>query len=238
MKIALCDDEEIFCLRMEKIIREYLNSMNLCYELEIFNSGEQLVSDKNKLTDYDIFYLDVDMGDLSGIETAKIIREYTKNAYIIFVTAHIQYSLNGYYVDAIRYILKDYVSLKAAVEESLDAVLAKMNTTPKRYHFEFVEEPKELSINEIIFIESVLHKLVFHLKKGKTYTLYRKLDEIEKKLLNTNMCRIHKSYLVNIAYITNIERYMAYLKDGTSVSISKSKYMDVKKKYISEKGRF
>ena len=65
------------------------------------------------------------MEGMDGITTAKKIRERGINSYIVFVTAYIDYSLEGYKVGAVRYLLKNGYNLQAAMEECLDAILEK-----------------------------------------------------------------------------------------------------------------
>ena len=70
---------------------------------------------------------------------AKRIREYDNNVYIVFVTAFIDYSLEGYKVDAIRYILKDSESLEKSMYECLNTITDRMSSIEQKIELEFLE---------------------------------------------------------------------------------------------------
>ena len=91
------------------------------------------------------------MDDVDGIVTAQKIREYSSEIYIVFVTAYINYSLEGYKVDAIRYLLKNNTNLEASISECMDAILHKMNLVVKKKKFKFNEGEKEINIDNILY---------------------------------------------------------------------------------------
>lgn len=74
----------------------------------------------------------------------------------------------------------------------------------------------------------------------KAYSRYDRLDEVEKKLqqygFSHNFCRVHQSFLVNMKYAKDVERYKVTLENGTEISISKKYYKDVEKEYIRRQG--
>ena len=74
----------------------------------------------------------------------KKIREYSSEIYIVFVTAYINYSLEGYKVDAIRYLLKNNTNLEASISECMDAILHKMNLVVKRKNSSSMKEKRRL----------------------------------------------------------------------------------------------
>ena len=66
--------------------------------------------------------------------------------------------------------------------------------------FPFVGGWKSINADEIIYIETARHKNIFYVG-GQTYSIYRKLDEIEDELKGMDVVRIHQSFLVNMHYI-------------------------------------
>ena len=233
LEVAVCDDEKYFLEQEKEWITKYMKVAGYKFKIDTFASGTSFMEIGDKVKQYDIIFLDINMRELNGVETAKKIREYTQNVYIVFVTAFITYSLEGYKVDAVRYILKDNQLLEKALIECLDTIINKMHYVENKYTFEFREGRKTLLIDDIVFIESNLHKLYFHLsKKPGQYTMYGRLDHIDELLKNSNFCRIHKSYLVNLKFVNKIERYVATLSDGTKVNISQPKYNAVREEFI------
>lgn len=238
LEIAVCDDEEYFLTQEKEWISQYMKRLGYEFRIDTFASGVEFMAVGDKVSKYDIMFLDINMEEMNGLETARKIREYTKDAYIVFVTAFITYSLEGYKVDAVRYLLKDNDSLEKAIMECLDVIVEKMHYVENKFTFDFQEGRKTLFLDEIVYIESNLHKLQFHLagQKSEQYTMYGRLDYIDEMLRDFNFCRVHKSYLVNLKYIEKVERYLARLSTGGTVSISQPKFNNVREEFIYYKG--
>lgn len=94
--------------------------------------------------------------------------------------------------------------------------------------FSFVEGEKDISIQDITYVENEKHRQLFHVG-DMVYTMYSKLDEIEKCLDKHGFIRIHQSFLVNMRYIKRISSYVLLLENGISFSVPKARYKKVKK---------
>lgn len=106
INIAICDDEELFIKKEKDIISKYVQAKGYEYQIDVYLSGKKFL-ESEKSNQYDIVFLDISMGEIDGIETAKCIRSFNNKVYLVFVTAFIIYSTEGYKVDASRYILKN-----------------------------------------------------------------------------------------------------------------------------------
>ena len=169
-RIAICDDERQFRKRIHDILIEYMNENDILYEIDEFESGKDFISLGINLAKYDIVFLDVNMDELDGMETAQKIRKVSNHVFIVFVTA--------------------------------------------------------------------LHKLEFYIMedKLKKYSIYGKLDELEKELQGNDFIRIHQSYLVNMKHIEKVSRYEALLNNGIKLEIPKARYKFVEETFVSYKG--
>lgn len=237
IKIAICDDEELFLKKEQAIISKYMKANDYQYQIDLYLSGKQFL-ESTKVDQYDIVFLDISMAEIDGMETAKRIRKFNNKVYLVFVTAFIIYSTEGYKVDASRYILKNDKMFHTAIEESLYAIIPKLETSNHKYAFSFIEGKKEINLSDIVYIESNLHKLIFHMNTPKKtqYSMYEKLDVIDATIGQFGFCRIHKSYLVNMKYADDIERYKLTLNDGTNLSIVKTRYPVVKEAFTTNMG--
>ena len=236
--VAICDDEKYYRDYINELVIQYFGVMQLSYQLDIFESGTQLCMSGLENKQYDIVFLDVNMKDMDGIETAKQIRKINSNAFIVFITAFLSFSPEGYKVNAIRYILKENQNFEAAFTECLDTILEKMEINKIKMKFDFIEGEKEILIDDIIFIESKLHKLVFEMSgKGvEKYILYIKLDDIQILLEPYGFLRLHQSFLANIKYIVELNHYKAVLTTSKDLPIPKQKYKEIKEAFIEYKG--
>lgn len=238
LKIAICDDERYFRKNVEAILKNYAEKNGLLYEIDQFESGKEFLQQGIEMVKYKIVFLDINMDELDGIQTAKKIRQVSRETFIVFVTAYVNYTLEGYKVDAVRYLLKNNVNFTESVEECMDAIQEKMNYSIVRKEFRFQEGVKKFPLNRLLYIESQLHKLVFYIMEDelKTYTLYDTLNSIEGKLEGNNFVRIHQSFLVNMQYIKGVTRYQVLLSNGTKLVIPKARYKYVEEMFVAYKG--
>ena len=238
-RIAICDDEKIFAEELKKLISAYMSEKGIVFEIDIFQSGVELAALEAGIARYMAVFLDINMDGMDGIEAAKKIRAISREVFIVFVTAHISYSLEGYRLDVVRYLLKGDLNFPATVQECLDAIINKRNLVVEKV-FDFREGRKKIGLENLMYVESRLHKLEFHVMENtmKVYTMYQKLDEVEDMLEGNYFIRIQKSYLVNLKYINSISRYNVVLTDGLEIAVSRKKYTNVKDKFTQYQGEF
>ncbi len=139
LRIAICDDEKYYRRYIEKHVSKYMRKLKLNYEIDIYSSGKAFAELGIEMSRYNIIFLDINMNEMDGIEIAQQIRTYSKGTYIVFVTAFISYALEGYKVNAVRYLLKDSENFEISLSECIDAILEKMDYEIIRIHFTFIE---------------------------------------------------------------------------------------------------
>ena len=238
LKIAICDDELYFGEQMKSIISNYMEKVGQECKITSFESEKTFLSSNPKKLDYDIVFLDINMKEMNGIEIAQAIRTLSNTIYIVFVTAYINFALEGYKFHAIRYILKDNHNLKALTEECLNAILKEIEENEKKITFKFTHGKVDLAPSKILYIESQLHNIIFFIIDNGIiqYVMHNKLNNVEITLKPYKFFRIHQSYLVNMNYIKDVTRYQASLFNGIELNISKKYYKKVLEEYIKIKG--
>ena len=237
-RIAICDDEILFTEELKELISGYMMEKGLVFEIDTYSSGEALTGLGIEVVKYTAVFLDINMEKIDGIMAAEKIREVSREIFIVFVTAYVNYSLEGYRLDAVRYLLKGNTNFQNTVNECMDAIMDKLHYTVAKREFDFKEGTKEVSLERLLYIESKLHKLEFHVMEDdmKIYTMYETLNALEDRLAANEFIRIHQSYLVNIKYIKNVARYKVVLTNGVEFVIPKARYTYVKEQFISYQG--
>ena len=238
LRIAICDDEEVFGQHLKQIVSDFFEERKLQYEISLFGSGEEFVKLNMDMAKYQIVFLDINMEELDGISTAKWLREFCKDTYVVFVTAFINYALDGYEVDAIRYILKNASNFEKSVNECMEAILEKMHYAVKFHRFAFKEGTKDINEDNIVYIESNLHELCFYIMKHELedHRMDDTLNNIENILDEAKFVRIHQSYLVNMKYVKSMKLQKTMLIDGTELPIAKPRYKKVRQIFADYKG--
>ena len=234
LEIAVCDDESFYREKIQRLLEEYLAERSLEYRIQLFLSGEEFLKHCENRVKYDIVFMDSNMEKVDGIQAAMQMRAFHSDTYLVLVTAFINYALEGYKVNAVRYIMKD--TLDTAMTECMDAVMEKMKIA--QVSFSFMEGERKLYTDNILYVESRKHKSVFFYMEAEIvkYQIYEKLDWVEEKLSGFHFLRIHKSYLVNMKHIRKINNYTAFLDTGEELPVPRSRFRAAKETFVAYKG--
>lgn len=237
INIAICDDEQKYLIRMQELIQSIMQKQQIEeYKLALFSSARELKEKIAERQEYQVIFLDINMPQMSGLELAQEIREYDKDVILVFTTAFLDYAMEGYWLNVLRFLLKDM--LEQLLPECMDAVLRKLQLHTKTITCPFIEGEKTIPIADICYIESQKHKLCFEVRnqERQQYSLYEKLDNIDNQFAQYDFIRIHKSFLVNVMYIKAIRNYKVTLQGGEELPIPRERFQSVKEKYYSIKG--
>ena len=202
MNIAVVDDN----LNDRKMILDYLsqffNESGGDYTTSTFEDGVSFLKDYS--FSYDFIIFDIDMPQMSGIDTAKELRKKDSNVTIMFVTNMPQYALEGYSVEAVDYVLKplSYPDFRLKMKKATRYIL---RNSVKKITINTTEEGLiTVDSSDIYYVESKLHYIYYHTKKG-IYKMRAKLTEVEDILLPYHFARSGGSFLINLAYLEKID---------------------------------
>lgn len=226
LKVAICDDENNERESIVHMVDKALNFKNKQYKIFEFINGEELLSSALL---FDIYFLDIKLDKLTGIEVAKKIRLINENAVIIFITGLKDYVFDAFDVRAFHYILKPVDQDK--LKEILYSALLQFDKKDKFILVKTNRVSTKILIKDIIYIESQQRKLKVH----TTYDIieyYYKLSDIEQELSNDNFFRCHKSYIVNLKYVHSYDNTFITLKNFEKIYVSKYKLADFSKTFM------
>ena len=234
LEIAVCDDESFYREKIQRLLEKYLAERSLEYRIQLFLSGEEFLKHCENRVKYDIVFMDINMEKVDGIQAAMQMRAFHSDTYLVLVTAFINFALEGYKVNAVRYIMKD--TLDTAMTECMDAVMEKMKIA--QVSFSFMEGERKLYTDNILYVESRKHKSVFFYMEAEIvkYQIYEKLYWVEEKLSGFHFLRIHKSYLVNMKHIRKINNYTAFLDTGEELPVPRPRFRAAKETFVAYKG--
>ncbi len=236
-EIAICDDHASFLDDTQKLVREILEDHKIGYHVDCFSSyisiEEAITQDKER---YDIIFLDIQLGGQSGMDLAKKIRGMKVEATIIFITAYAEFAIEGYEVNAFRYLLKP-VSKSMLEDVLLLAYERGQETKAKELVIEMGAMIRKIPYGEIQYIEIQGRSTMIQMRKERLATTY-KISELEEMLKGSDIIRCHRSFLVNLQNIHMLQRYEASTTTEDTIPISKAYYQNVKNtfmQYLSRK---
>ncbi|HBY3422125.1 TPA: response regulator transcription factor, partial [Clostridioides difficile] len=189
------------------------------------NSGEELLERYSK--DTDILLLDIQMGQINGIDTARKVRVLDDKVEIIFITALIEYALEGYEVRAYRYLIKPvkYNNLK----DNIINCIKEVDIKNKYIVVKVQGSQTKLNVNEIAYIEVQKETITIH-TLNEVYKINGTMSNIEKEIDCSRFFRCHKSFLVNLEHVKSIKQYVAILENSKEVPVSRYRFKETKDK--------
>lgn len=233
LNIAICDDNIDDLSKMADLVDEYRTAKHLNCEYAVFQNGFDLISSLDKGKKFNLYLLDIILPAYTGIEVAKEIREFDKQAAIVFFTTSPEFALEGYSVNAVNYVLKPVSKEKLFI--TLDRVLEQVKSDQDDAIVVKSEDGiQKILLSNLVYVEVVGRKVLYHLISGKIIECIESFAPVCDILLNYSFfIRTHRSYVVNINYIDNIGNKNITLQDQSSIPIAQGKAREIKDRYLS-----
>ncbi len=237
MKIIICDDDQASLDQIKNLLIAYGREKKIRMEIHTYLSATEVQQAivAGELKNIDLILLDIMMEGKSGIELAEGIRSKNKDMPIVFVTSSTEFALKAYHVRAVRYLLKPLN--RELIDEMLDFVTTHL-LTKKDKLFEINTKKGCVNINysEIIYVENVARRMWVTLKNGKVYQSVGIRDSFEKQvgclLQEENFIQPHKSYVVNLDYVSSYTTSILHMDNDSDIPISRRNSLEVKQRYL------
>ena len=220
LRIGICDDVYDARLVLRAALERAAEKRRITAAFFDFSAGENLLRWlEGHAGELDLVFLDLEMGDVDGIETARRLRAADEGLQIVFVTGHADRVFDGYGVGALGYLLKP--PAPEALEEMLDrAGAALCRALERAYICRSGEVYYRIPLQKILYFSSD-RRQVTCVTVGRAYTFYGKLDAVAAEV-GSGFVRLHQRYLVRAAAVDRVEGSEAVLTDGTRLPISRS----------------
>lgn len=222
MKIAVCEDEPMELEKLKKRIYEVEQTSDI--SVECYSCATQLKEALLQTSEnfYDLLLLDIEMEDYTGMQLAIDLRKSGCNSTIVFVTASRSYAIEGYQVQAYRYLLKPVGNqqLKEVIEYAKD----KQKEQQKSIVLQNKNEVYCVRYQDLYYLEMYGHEMVLHKRDGNL-KLRMSLRSVQEQL-DASFFRIHKSYVINFAFVSQF--------DGTSVTMVQGDILPLSRNYAQE----
>lgn len=236
MEITICDDSIKDLLNTEKMLLKYKNRYpDKEFILEKYSDPSRLYHKiaEGKLSD--IYILDLLMPRQTGIDLGRQIRMTGSENVIIYITSSEDYALDAYKVRAVRYLLKPIDENK--LFEALDYAFSYTRTKAEpTYMIKTKNGLLTRACSKIEYIENVGRKLEIHLSDGeilKSLFIRRSFDEeVQELIKQKNFLLIHKSFLINLNYVSQLTADYVTMNSGSQLPVSRTNSAKVKREYL------
>lgn len=185
-------------------IRSYVAKIPFLRLLSVFDNGmDALIFLKSEPVD--LVFLDINIGELSGIQLLEAARAQIE---VIIITAYHEYALKGFDLHVTDYLLKPYTFERflQAVDKAKNNLLRKGAAPEKKFIFIKTEYRLEkVMFSEVLYIEGMRDYRKVHTPLKQIMTL-QTFKSFEQEIPQEIICRVHKSFMVGIDKIDAIER--------------------------------
>ncbi|MFJ8245391.1 LytR/AlgR family response regulator transcription factor [Peribacillus asahii] len=192
----------------------------------------------------DLVFLDIELAEDNGLQLAKQLHALKKTPAIVFATAYDEYALEAFELNALDYLLKPFDEQR--VHQMLDKItklqkIGEQDIPPsskvpinKTGKIAILVEERIILLDatSILFVESSEGKCMIK-TKDDAFKVSEALVALEKKLQDSSFMRVHRSYIVNIHYISEIQpwfnsTYNLIMNDGSNVPVSRTYIKELK----------
>lgn len=227
MRIAVCDDSPLDREMAISLLNMYFEKKSVRYDFTEYEDGCLLLQDVSDGEWFDIVFLDIYIPKLLGIDIARRLRDLGFDGKIVFLSNSPDFAVDSYDVEAAGYLLKphDYEKLCTV----MDRILLDFRQSTLR----IVQHSKvcHIPLNEILYVESSNTKCMIHRAGGQVYTVYRRLNEIERELEDDRFLRCHQSFLVNMDYIQRADKEFE-LTTGDIINIRQRDLKNIRERFL------
>lgn len=233
MHIAICDDDKNAQERLAEVIQDWADDRKAEVEFQYYDSAEMFLMSWPEVP-CDLVFLDIKMKSMDGVQLAGSIRKKDKNIMIVFVTSFRQYSLCGYNVEALNYLIKPVSAVKLL--PTLDKAYMIYNS--RRNSFVITAKGKDLCkvfLDDIYCISMSAHYAeVF--TADESYTIRKTVKELGE-MLPEYFVRCHRSHMVNVFKVERICGNSLVLYNQKELPLSRNNAKRVKDAFINFQAR-
>ncbi len=233
IKIAICDDELHFLDHMEKMLHIYEEKSKQSFLIKKYVQSIRLMDAIRE--EFQIYFLDLQMPNMNGLELAKVIRKYDDRSTIIFVTSYREYVFDSFQYSVANYITKPITQIQINCE--MDRALRKLNTFEQQYlGVKNNNGYMKIFLSDIQYIETYDRNVLIHCQGGRNEIGHFKMQDLEQHLSSYSFIRCHNSYIVNVNYINQIHDLSITLLSGEIIYTTKSRKKELIKKMAKQTG--
>lgn len=201
LKCVVIDDDDV----SRRIIEKFIEKADGLELLASFSNGEDAAPLLNQ-PDVGLLFLDVEMPEVSGFDLA---RHLVHRPPIILITAKKEYAIDAFEIDVADFLLKPFTYLRflkavGKVQEQLRQQEIPSSAPAEVFFVKHNSRYVKVMANEIVWIEAIGDYVELH-TKDKKFTAHITMKALEQKLSSNSFARVHRSYIVNLGSILEIE---------------------------------
>ncbi len=230
-RIAVCEDEKAQREYIAKLLESWQEMSGGKASVDTYTSAEQFLFESEEKAPYNLLLLDIQMGQMNGVELARKVREKDAKVTIVFLTGIKDYAIEGYEVGAVRYLLKP------VKEVELFALLDQISETAKEqekdyFFFQTAGEIHRIPFSEILYAEAEGHYVCLK-STDKEWKWKENISSRSEELEKKGFFLLRRGLYVNLAQVEQIGKTECILENGEVLPVSKARYQALNEAFIA-----
>lgn len=249
LHLMICDDEKTQLSLLETFLKEWAAKRKYETEIRFCQNAGQFLFFQEEKGKTDILLLDIDMPGMNGISLAHKLREKGEAVQIIFVTGLSDYVLEGYDVEAVSYLIKPVE--KEKLFSCLDKAAERCRREEPALLLETAGGVARVKVRDVCYLESDAHDTQVHcigvpdgrggkkgaLAAGQVQVIRSKMGihQLEEsfKQVSGAFFKTHRSYLVNLSYVSRIGRKDVVMDTGEALPVARGRWEALNQAYLN-----
>lgn len=216
IKFAICDDEPQMAQEIADQLASYMNEISSDYSVECFSSGYALLKSSDE---FGIIFLDIQMERPDGMETAALLRQRESRSLLIFVTVLKDRVFDVFPLEAFDYLLKPLDCER--FQRTMDRAMRWLERdAAKNLMIQRGSDCEVVLLSDILYCEVLGRKVYLHKKDGIVVDYYDRLEDVEQRV-DSRFFKCHRSYLVNLDYVSGCQEGQVLLPQGKRIPVSR-----------------
>lgn len=228
IRIAIVDDEVNVLKYISDKITATLKNLKYDAKIVMYTNGREVI-EADKVQNFDMLFLDLEMPELDGMQTAQIIRENNVNTVIAIITNCNDLVYKTLRYDISAFIRKDFFEIE--IEEELCRLYNKAKNRCSKYFLKTENGEKSFIPSEIVYIESYNHNVYLYSETGEKIKIFYTLEKLSSLLSDEIFVRCHSGIIVNCYHIFSINNDNVELINGKHITLSRSRKKELKDKF-------
>lgn len=236
-KIVICDDDDetFIDLLSEKIEQDFVQRKIVCL-IEKYSDSRKLLDNIGAETQ--LYFLDIDMPEINGMEIADKILAKNLHSEIIFVSNHEEMVFESFRYKPLRFIRKE--KMNQELQEAISAFLDKKEKESRILEITTREGKCCIAVDDIIFLESRQHYLKICCE-NENFELRGRISDYETMLEKYGFVRVNIGFIINCKYIKILKTKKIILRNGMEINIGSNRHDKVRHaymEYVREKNKW
>lgn len=226
LRILFCDDDKASLDILNEAVREYMAEKGYNYESVSTSVSSQVMKNKDV---FDLAFLDIQMVEVDGLSLAGELKKRNNNVIIFFVTNYEHFQDDAMDLRVFRFFNKPLE--KTRLFSGLDKAMEYLNDSYVEIYLKNCGEYTKIAVNDICYIKRENRKVIV-VTKDCQYETTEKLEDLHKKLPHTFFYLVHKSFLINLHFVTKYSYTEVYVND-TRISVATRKQVEFHKYWFN-----